>query len=359
MNADRGGDLELLGQLVQLLFIRAAADHQQGRLRLLGQHGGKGFDHAVVALVALEPAERGEHGRALAVGAGAVAGEGEVGAVRDQREALRRQAELGAVLVDLEAGDGDQPRCPPQQRPQQAALEPPRAVAQVRGVAAAVEGDDVGDAAASAPAASPAARPACGSSGCGRRPSAGGPSRARAAVPGSQSRSAGQARTVRISTPSRTSVCSLRAARLGAEHLDLGAAGGEAAAGLHHVALDPALGERAARGHHQHPRWALRARSSCSRRRAIFRARALGDEVAVGGVGEAEDDPRRRAARPPRPASREPAQEAERQRPPHVGALGLEAGVAADQGRRGSPSSVPRRGSARRSRRAARGPAGT
>jgi hypothetical protein len=68
----------------------------------------------VVSLVALEPADAGDRRRAGAVGL--AGGEGEVGAVRDQGEVLGAEAQLAPVLLDLEAGDGDELRGAGEQR---------------------------------------------------------------------------------------------------------------------------------------------------------------------------------------------------------------------------------------------------
>ncbi len=108
---------------------------------------GKGGDHPVMTLVVLQPADRRDRRRPIGLTvAVAGGGEGEVGAVGNQHELLGGDAELAAVLLDLEAGDRDQSRRPLQQRPQQRPLQAADAVARLRGVAAAVEGDDVGDA---------------------------------------------------------------------------------------------------------------------------------------------------------------------------------------------------------------------
>ena len=125
VNSTALADAQLLRLAAQLLLVGTGADDQQPRLRFPPQHLREGGDDAVVALVALEPADRGDQRRA-------VAGAAAVGRRRRRRGRCRwgsartapaRSPSSPPYSLDLEAGDGDQLRRPPQQRPQQPALQ--------------------------------------------------------------------------------------------------------------------------------------------------------------------------------------------------------------------------------------------
>lgn len=143
---DRVGDPEICGETPQLGFVGSRAANPQSCPRLRIEHMRERRNHAVVALVALEPPDRGDQWvpeRRRAARLRRRAGCGKVNAVGDQREALRRDLKLRRVLLDLKRRERDQRNRSGQQRAQQRTLPTTGLVADRLRVPATVERHDI------------------------------------------------------------------------------------------------------------------------------------------------------------------------------------------------------------------------
>ncbi len=148
----------------------------------------------------------------------------------------------------------DQARRLADERPQRPALQTSDAVADGRGVATAVEGQDERHAGSRGGVHRQGARRTCGTTARGRRPTS--PSATTDESPGATYRSAlrGHARTRRTSKPSRISRDGLVPGAIRGQHRDGAAALGETARDLDHVLLDAARVGREAGCDHEDAR---------------------------------------------------------------------------------------------------------